>query len=295
VRRLFTPKKPAILRIWDEEALEYSLGGGGLISAAAGDSLAYTNFAARVSLDSTHIPYYKTLLNGLTTDGLFNSDGTTDFFDVLYIFAAQDTATALTNLVSSSFTGTANGGPTFNADRGFTGVDASLTVFIDTGFNPVTASSPKFVQNSAHQSAWSDTNLQASASGGVAIGSRNGTTYFSETFPRYSDGNAYYRINDGTAGGIVTADATGHYLANRSGAAAQQGYKNAVDQGVTAVASLAPINFTFFILATSNSGSGGLGDANQYTMASLGGSLTATQVTNFYNRLRTYMTSVGVP
>jgi hypothetical protein len=35
-KSLFVPKKPAVLRIWDEEALEYSEGGGGLISAAQG-------------------------------------------------------------------------------------------------------------------------------------------------------------------------------------------------------------------------------------------------------------------
>jgi hypothetical protein len=31
------------------------------------------------------------------------------------------------------------------------------------------------------------------------------------------------------------------------------------------------------------------------TMASIGSSLSSTDVTNFYNRLRTYMTAVGVP
>jgi hypothetical protein len=35
-KRLFVPKKPAVLRIWDEELVEYTEGGGGIISAASG-------------------------------------------------------------------------------------------------------------------------------------------------------------------------------------------------------------------------------------------------------------------
>jgi len=33
----------------------------------------------------------------------------------------------------------------------------------------------------------------------------------------------------------------------------------------------------------------------QAAMASIGSSLSSTDATNFYNRLRTYMTAVGVP
>src|SRR6266576_6414868 len=134
-------------------------------------SNAYLNFIARVTGASAGLKLaYQGFLDGLTTDGLFNSDGTSSYFDALYIFATQNSATALLNLVSSSFTGTVNGSPAFKANQGFTGVSLSTTVYIDTGFNPTTASSPKFTQNSAHLSGWSDSNVQSSASGGTFTG-----------------------------------------------------------------------------------------------------------------------------
>jgi hypothetical protein len=37
------------------------------------------------------------------------------------------------------------------------------------------------------------------------------------------------------------------------------------------------------------------GAGYQIAMASIGSSLNSTEATNFYNRLRTYMTSMGVP
>src|SRR5258706_10799563 len=118
-------------------------GGGGTASA----------FLARTSgLDSTHITAYTNLLNGLDTDGL------TSKLDMLHVYATQDSTTALLNLVSSSFTGTANGSPTFTADRGFTGTASSSTIYIDTGFNPSTAGG-QYAQDAAHLSAWCLTNI----------------------------------------------------------------------------------------------------------------------------------------
>ncbi len=139
--------------------------------------------------------------------------------------------------------------------------------------------------------------VQSSVNGGDTIGSFDtGFTQDNQISPRFSDGNAYFRINDGAtaSGGITTATAKGHYLANRSGASAQQGYKNAVDQGVVAVASGGPFNGNIFTLASNRNGTAGFGSPVQLTMASIGGSMTSAQVTKFYNRLQTYMSAVGV-
>src|SRR6266436_1867234 len=92
-------------------------GGGG------GGGTTASNFLARTSgLDATHITAYTDLLNGLDTDGL------TSKLDVLHVYATQDSATALLNLVSTNFNGTAHGSPAFTADHGFRGTDASTTV-----------------------------------------------------------------------------------------------------------------------------------------------------------------------
>ena len=95
---------------------------GWTVSNPAADFLARTT-----GLDATHTNAYTALINGLVTDGIW------DKLDVFHIYATQDSTTAKLNLVSSSFTATANGSPTFTADRGFTGVNGSSTVYIDTG------------------------------------------------------------------------------------------------------------------------------------------------------------------
>ena len=75
-------------------------------------------FLARTSgLDTTHVNAYTALIDGLVADGVWSK------FDVLRIYATQNSTTALLNLKSSSFTAVTHGSPSFTADRGFTGVD----------------------------------------------------------------------------------------------------------------------------------------------------------------------------
>src|SRR4051812_41014056 len=106
----------------------------GLISSTAGvfgSCPTASAFLARTSaLDATHTAAYSALICGLVSDGIWTK------FDVLHIYATQDDTTALLNLVSTSYTGTANGGITFTTDRGYTGTDLSATKFISTNFVP---------------------------------------------------------------------------------------------------------------------------------------------------------------
>ena len=55
-------------------------------------------------------------------------------------------------LVSTSYTATAVNAPTFTPFIGYTGNGTSS--YLDEGFNPITAVSPKYVQNSGHISFW---------------------------------------------------------------------------------------------------------------------------------------------
>jgi hypothetical protein len=251
-------------------------------------------FIARTSgLDSTHTTAYTDLIDGLIADGVWSK------LDVLYIFATSSTGNALLNLISTSFTGTSHGSPSFAADRGYTGVDASSTVYIDSGFNPTTASSPHFVTNSCHVSAWCVTAVTAgSAAAGVLIGAGAGAGNQTALFARYNDGKAYFRINDGTASaGITNASSIGHWIADRTGSSASVAYKNGASFGTPNAASGTLQNNTINVLTYNNSGSGlaSTGTGGQLAMASIGSGLTATDASNFYSRLRTYMTAVGVP
>jgi hypothetical protein len=55
-------------------------------------------------------------------------------------------------------------------------------------------------------------------------------------------------------------------------------------------------NVNMILLAENDTVAGpNFGGAFQITMASIGGNLSSTDVTNLYTRLRAYMTAVGVP
>jgi hypothetical protein len=244
-------------------------------------------FLARTSgLDGTHITAYTNLINGLVTDGVWPK------LDVLHIYATQDSKTSLLNLVSCAYTGI-NSGATFTADRGWQGIEDGSN-YIDTQFNATTAQSPKYVQNSAHISIWGTVNNGFSFDG--SVGANDGTTR-TEIFPWLrSDGNLYFRVNGGSIAGITNIGTTaGYWLANRSSSSRVDGYRNGSSIfSNTSTTSSAPANFSINTIAVNDNGTH-RGNGTQAAAATIGSSLSAGDVTNLYNRLRTYMTAVGVP
>lgn len=228
---------------------------------------------------------------GLVTDGLLTNASSGycgTLFDAIYLLAMNVQANgANLNLCSSSFTLTPNGSPTFTADQGYTGVDSSATVYLDTGLNP-SLGGTNFVQNSAHFSVWSNTSTASTSSGGAAIGT---DTAVNNIFPQYSSGSAFFRINDSGGGfNVAVANALGFYLANRTGPSAAAGYKNATSLGAGG-ASTAPVNANFAILSTGPSG--GFGWGGQAMAATIGSQLTGTQITNLCHRLNLYLNTVS--
>jgi hypothetical protein len=243
------------------------------------------------SVSTTRQGVVDTLIKGLKTDGVWSK------LDRLWLFAAENSQAALTDLVGLTLA-TANGSPTFTTDRGYTGQDlATPTAYVDSGYNP--SSGATFTQNSAHISAWSVTN-NAASNGGCLMGAdtSGGGNSNINLFDTYLDGNVYGRINDAPASGSQGAPGTrqGHWIANRSGASASQVYQNGSNFSSPNATSGAVPNTNLFILCDDNSASGPInGTPNQLAMASAGGSLSSTDASNFYSRLRTYMTAVGVP
>lgn len=265
------------------------VGGGFGAAAPAGCSQA-TTFLARTSLTGSDVTNYTNLICGMVTDGLITGDlsttGCGSLFDALYIFATKDQATAILNICSTNFT-VSNTFITFTAYSGFAG-DSTSGHLLNTNFNPSTATSPTYVQNSAHVSIW---NLTNGTDGNPAVDGQTGGETF---YPKFSDNNIYARINDSPAsGGFAITDPRGLLLGNRSSSTARQLYQNASTtlNGGTAATygsqSSGAVNNSSFLLLSNTSWA--------LAEASIGASLSSTQVTNFYNRLRTYMTAVGVP
>lgn len=261
-----------------------------------GDFPDTTNFLTRANaittLDGTHTSAYKALINGLNSD--FGNSLSTKL-DFLYIFCTQSTGVAVLNLVSSSFTASLVGAPAFVADQGYTGVNASASVHIDTTFNASTAGG-QFSQNKAHIGIWCNTVTTNNANIAVGVSTTSGTSC--AIFPQFTDGKAYYRINDPPtgSGGTTVTNTQGYYVANRSGAAVQQGYKNAVDQSIVSVSSSTLSNGTMAILSNHVVGGAfGNGIGVQCSISHGGGSLSSTDVSNLYSRLGTFRTTVGLP
>jgi hypothetical protein len=271
-----------------------------LVSASAGGGGCSQATTYNGMLDSgQNSAAITTLICGLVTDGVFAK------LDVLYIFAINSSVNSLVNAVNpGTFNGTANGnvstgcaGSTncFSANNGWSGVDASTTIYIDTGFNPSTATSPNFTRNSSHVMAWPYTNVASGASGGAAIGLVLAATNSSRVYPRYSDNNFYSDVNSATnATGASNNTATGGmYLVSRTGASSVDHYKITTNQGNTSEASAAVLNGNFAVLAQRVAGSTvNFGSALQLATVSIGGGLSSTDVSNLESRLCTYLTTV---
>jgi hypothetical protein len=108
-----------------------------LVSASAGGGGCSQATTYNGMLDgSQNSSAITTLICGMVTDGVFAK------LDVLYVFAVNSSANSLVNAVNpGTFNGTANGnvstgcaGATacFSANNGWSGVDASTTIYIDT-------------------------------------------------------------------------------------------------------------------------------------------------------------------
>lgn len=250
--------------------------------ASGGGCSQATAFIARANaitaLDGTHTTAYTNLICGLVTDGVFSK------FDVLNIWATQSSGVALLNLVGTSFSpSVASNSPTFTVDRGYTGNGTNTS--LSASFNPSTAGG-NYTQNSAHYSSWNVT----SGNGLWELGTDANTALISNF-----SANIQMRINDSAASGNIAAASTagvGHFIASRTSSTVRTGYVNGASIGTTGSAtSAAPANANLSFLFVGGQGA----TSDQVAASSIGGALSGADATNFYNRLRTYMTAVGVP
>jgi hypothetical protein len=229
----------------------------------------------------------RTLVNTMVVG--MKADGVWAKLDGLWIFAGENTPSALTDMVATRLASTAVSAPAFTIDRGYTGNGTAN--FVDTTWNPVT-NAVNFSNNSAHWSVWS---LTAGAIGTFDFGNvygDNGNHILCE----FTDTNAYFRINSTNAGPTNgPSPGTGHFIGSRTSAVQVDGYRNGASIGTSgADAESNPESRTVWACGC-NDGITPVFSTRQQAMCSAGGGLTAADATNFYNRLRTYMSAIGVP
>jgi hypothetical protein len=231
-------------------------------------------FLARTSgLNQTHINAYAGLINGLVGDGVWSK------LDALWAFATQDSTTAKLNLVSSSFNMTATGAPTFTADQGFNG---NSTNYLDDGaaLNSMT----QFTQNSAHLMAW---DLSNNTFQNRAIGDAANDTHL---YPRFSDGSGYFRINNATGVNANSTNTKGCFVGSRTSSTTLTGYKNGTQLVTSGASTSGAVSSNHISVPEAGSSA----STDLIAAASVGAGLTATDVTNLYNRLFTYLQAVGI-
>jgi len=245
------------------------------LMAAAGESAEFQQFLTRITAPNTaHKNAYRTCINGLVTDGVWTK------LDALYLFAAADSATARTNLKSSSYGATLTGSPTFTADQGFSG--GSTTAYVNTNLNSSTAGG-NATQNSFHFSVWDNANPTPDA--GRQVGVDGGDQQ--HIYVGFG-GTTYFRVGE-TSGISVGTNFYGFYLGNRSSSSNIQGYFNG-SSVVTSTSNtsnpLDNVNWTF-------PGATSSGSADPLLGGSIGGSLTSGEVLALYNRMHAYLQAIA--
>lgn len=158
---------------------------------------------------------YNALIGALVAAGVWTK------LDALYLLAAADQATALTNLARASYGATAVNSPAFTADLGFTGGSPK---FINTNFNPSTAGG-NWAQNSASAFAWSNKTAQDAGAIFGMVTATGGRSV--EIFPRFLDNNAYTALNvNNIDQATASLDGSGLWLLTRVAAAGYDVYRN---------------------------------------------------------------------
>lgn len=260
------------------------LSGRNALNVTSGPSAEVSQFFGRISTpDGTHTTAYTTLIDGLVSDGVWAK------LDALWICAAADEATALTNLVSSSF-GSTNNGAAFSADHGFTGDGSSD--YVDTGFNPVSAAG-HYVQDSASFGYYDRTSAVSGVP--IAMGANDGSNV--AHIQLQSGGLATCVVNAG--GGDVffpSGTAQGMMIATRTDATTSKIYANGslATSGTGSASSTGSVNANFFLAARNQGGTPVAFADHEFAAAFLGGALTATDAGNLSARINAYMTALGV-
>jgi hypothetical protein len=225
------------------------------------------------------------LIVGLKADGIWTK------LDRLWLFAAENTASALTDLAANELATEVNS-PTFTVDSGYS--NGGSGVYIDTNFNPVTAAG-NYVRDDASWFLWNVTSRAANA---VYDWGAAGVTN-QDNFLRSRDSGdvVKFAINLilGAIPSFANTDSGGFYQASRTGPTASEFYKNGVSLGTDSGSSAVLVSVNFFVQLLNNNGAPHDGSSDEYSCFGAGSSLTPTESADLYSHLRTYMTAVGVP
>jgi hypothetical protein len=274
-------------------------GGGG--GGSCSQSTAY--FAAATTLTGGEKTALDTLICGRVTSGVFAK------LDVWNFLALTNKADALVNMAQpGTFNTTEISTPTFTANRGYNGVDASTTIALNTHFNPSSsmgactnggATHPCYIQDSAHLSIWSNTNNNPaiiSIDIGMDDSGDANNSFIAAMQPSGVSGD--FLVNAIMFnGGAPVSDSLGHYVAVRTSNTNLNPYKNGTNLGSLVQNDATVANGEIYVLAlnVSTAGTGSIvdGSSRQIMTFSIGGALTAGDVTDLCHATNVALTALG--
>lgn len=205
--------------------------------------------------------------------------------DAFYLWCHNNQADALLNLIGNVYNCTISGGLTFTQWSGFTGNGS--TGYLDTGFNPTSAPSPKYTLNAAAIIAWC---LDNSNTGGYIfgnVGSSNMTLN-----PRHSGFSDTIRANiNSTPGPDQFGDATtsiGMFTLSRTAAGAVAAYRDKTAYGTSSrgADALPNGNITFLRANTTYS-------THKLALGVVSGALTSGQKDTLYDIWQPVLAGLG--
>lgn len=225
------------------------------------------------------------LIKGLKDDDLWAT------LDLLHLYAAATANDAVLNWKGTSFTASLVSSPTFTVDRGVT-TDGSSS-YINVGYNPAIAGG-NYTQNSATMGLYSRTTANDPA-GNVDMGAFDGSRIcdLSVNSTNLTTG----RLNSGTGAEYRASSpgGAGAFSVTRTGSATLAVYRNGTVLTRTDAndhTSSGLVNATLFLGGRNISGLNAP-STRQYAAAWLASGWTATQNSNFYARLQTYLLAIG--
>jgi hypothetical protein len=223
----------------------------------------------------------KALYNALIVD--LKTAGVWEKLDALYILAAADAQAARQNLTQDAYNLTAVGSPMFTADRGYTG--DGVGAYLAPGFNPTTAPSPKYTQNSASIFTWERSELAGATTSSLAASAGNRVSLV----PRSTGDIIRSALNNGLSGTLSVASNVGLTAADRLNSTDVLHIKDGVLVEAVSVASETVASGDFDLMRRNSA----VYRASPMTTAGFGASLGVSGQAALRAALNTYLTAVG--
>lgn len=267
-----------MVSLWGHNCIKMILASNGIIASQIAttdaDALAFFNrvTTAGGSLSTTE----KNATNQLVLD--LKSYSIWTKMKAIYPMVGASAAACAQNLVSSSFTGTFNGGWTYAS----TGVTPNGTNgYMDTGFVP----NGNLSLNNSHISLYNRTNTSQSS-----YDLNTGDTL--EIVPKWTDSNIYYSVNSPEVSGGAISNCTGLLMASRIINNSQKIYRNNAVFAVNATNSTSLSNNNL-ILGALNAIPKAYWSNRQTAFVSVGDGLTDTEASNFYTAVNSFQVSLS--